>query len=544
MNRRNIAFACLGAGVWLAGCGGGTLGGGVPTGGGGNIMITGPGAASGQGVAGQAGAGNSGLGGDGTPAGGISGAAGRPGRGGAGGMSGGFSGSMGPGPGGSGFVSCPPPPPVCGTLCGNGKVDTCIRALYPGCQPQAWTEECDGTDFAGDSCSAHGFASGKLVCRGDCTIDASGCSECAPVGGPIVRCGAAPIPVTDLAGFALGATDAEVGLATFTYSNTGGMTLQFGRLTPSLDLLAGWDVVEETSPPGPQGPIRIYAIAVAPLPSGWIVAACGDPQVFFHTIDASGREIARTVVDIVSDSFDACISGSLTLAPRPGGGPLLLWRSGSDVMASLIADNGLSASMPTAIVGPAYYYSDVVSAAWVGDAFYAAVTLQRSAGDYRGLLHLVRLPPGGTPTGGDDPTGETVLGPPAITSGASDLRVVYTAMLATDTTLDEVVLWRRLGTSGQVVSDPALVGVFPYPYGPSRAVAFGDDTVVVIDGAYVTGRIAVAHLASDGRYVTPVFDAARGPNYYSLGPFDMVRRGPDVVVGWLGDGLRLARVTP
>jgi hypothetical protein len=538
MNRRNIAFACLGAGVWLAGCGGGTLGGGVSTGGGGNIMITGPGAASGQG-----GAGNSGLGGDGVPIGGISGAAGRPGRGGAGGVSGGFSGSMGPGSGGSGFVTCDVPPPVCGTLCGNGQRDACLRALSLGCPPQAWAEECDGTDF-GDSCAARGYASGKLVCRSDCTIDASGCSDCASVGVPIIRCGAAPIPVTDLTGFALGATDTEVGLATVSNSNTGGMTLQFGRLTPGLDLAAGWDVVEETSPPGPQGPIRIYAIAVAPLPSDWIVAACGDPQVFFHTFDASGREFARTVVDIVSDPFDACLSGSLTLAPRPGAGPLLLWRSGSDVMASLIADNGLSASMPTAIVGPANYYSDVVSAVWVRDTFYAAATLQRSAGDYRGLIRLVRLPPGGTQTSSDILTDENVYSAPALASGAGDLTVVYNGVPPGGVDgQDYAVLWRRLGPSGEALSYPAVVGVSPYLYGSSRSVAFTADTLVAINGSYINGLITLVHLASDGQTVAPVYNIARSPYYY-LGSFAMVRRGSDVVVGWLREGLSLARVTP
>jgi len=539
MKRRNIAFACLGAGVWLAGCGGGTLGGGVPTGGG-NIMITGT--ASGQGGAGAQGvAGNSGLGGDGAPAGGISGAAGQPGRGGAGGVSAGFSGSMGPGSGGSGFISCPPPPPVCGTLCGNGKQDTCIRALNRGCQPQAWTEECDGNDFGGDSCAARGFASGKLVCLGDCTVDTSGCSGCASVGGPIVRCGLAPTLVANPTGFAIGATDTEVGLATLSNNDASGMTLSFARLTPTLDLAGAWINVEDT--PGTADSIRIYAVAVAPLPSGWIVAACGDPQVFFHTIDSSGREMARTVVDTIASGDDACVTGSLTLAPRPGGGPLLLWRSGSDVMASLIADNGLSASAPTAIVGPATYYSDAVSAAWVGDTFYAAVTLQRL--DYSGLIRLVSMPPGGTQTRSDALADEAVYGAPALASGASDLRLLYDGVPPGGMDPgDYAVLWRRLGPSGEALSYPVVAGKFPYVYGPSRAVAFGADTMVAIENTYVSGLLTLVRLGSDGGAVSPTYTIARSPFYY-LGSFDMVRRGSDVVVGWFGgDGLRLARVTP
>jgi hypothetical protein len=540
MKGTSVAFAFLAAGVCVAGCGGGTLGGGgVPMGGGGNVMITGSGAASGQGVAG-----NSGLGGDGAPAGGISGAAGRLGRGGAGGVGGGFSGSMGPGSGGSGFVSCDVPPPVCGTLCGNGIQDTCIRAINRGCQPQAWTEECDGTAFGADSCADRGFASGKLVCRSDCTLDASGCSECAAVGGPVVRCGLAPTPVAYVNGFALGATDTEVGLATIAYNDAGGTTLSFARLAPSLDLLGGWINVEDTTRPPGQDTISIYAVAVAPMPSGWVVAACGYPQVFFHTIDASGREIARTVVDTMSDPFDACISGSLTLAPRPGGGPLMLWRSGADVMASLIADDGLSASAANAIVGPAHYYTDVVSAAWVRDTFYAAVTLQRSADDYRGLIRLVSLPPGGTPTRADILADESVYGGPALASGALDLRVLYNGVPPGGVDGQEyAVLWRQLRPSGEALSYPAVVGVFPYMYGRSRAVSFGADTMVAIDGSYVNGRLTLVHLANDGQTVAPTYDLAGSPYFY-LGSFDMVRRGSDVVVGWLKNDLHLARVTP
>ena len=539
MKRRNIAFACVGAGVWLVGCGGGTLGGGVSTGGGGNIMITGSSAASGQGVAG-----NSGLGGDGAPVGGIGGAAGRPGRGGAGGVSAGFSGSMGPGSGGSGFISCPPPPPVCGALCGNGKQDNCIRSLAPGCQPQVWSEECDGADFAGDTCALRGFASGTLVCKSDCTIDydASNCSECAPAVLPIARCGKAPTQFAYVSGFALGATDTEVGFATFSDNDASGMILSFARLTSTLDLAGGWINVEDT--PGTPDSIRIYDAAVAPLPAGWVLAACGYPQVFFHTIDASGREFARTVVDTVSDLYDACISGSLTLAPRPGGGPLLLWRSGSDVMAALIAGDGLSVSAPQAIVGPTTFINDTVSAAWVVDAFYAAVALQNGSGD-GGVIRLVRFQPGATPIGGDLPVNEPVQSAPVVVPGVTDLRLVYNGLITEASGVETpAVLLRRLGTSGELLSNPFVLARFPTLYGPPLAAGFTGATVVLINSSYVTGRLSFLTVASDGSIATPAYDVARTPFY--LGPIKMVRRGSDVVVGWLGggDGLRLARVTP
>ncbi len=40
------------------------------------------------------------------------------------------------------------------------------------------TEECDGTDFGGATCSDFGCQSGSLACLADCTIDSSGCTDC------------------------------------------------------------------------------------------------------------------------------------------------------------------------------------------------------------------------------------------------------------------------------------------------------------------------------------------------------------------------------
>jgi hypothetical protein len=50
-------------------------------------------------------------------------------------------------------------------VCGDGSVN------------QA-SEQCDGNDFAGKSCTSLGFDAGALACRSDCTISTSGCSVC------------------------------------------------------------------------------------------------------------------------------------------------------------------------------------------------------------------------------------------------------------------------------------------------------------------------------------------------------------------------------
>jgi hypothetical protein len=54
---------------------------------------------------------------------------------------------------------------VCeGPVCGNGVVDA--------------GEECDGSDFAGDSCTNRGFDGGSLTCTPLCTIDLVNCELC------------------------------------------------------------------------------------------------------------------------------------------------------------------------------------------------------------------------------------------------------------------------------------------------------------------------------------------------------------------------------
>jgi hypothetical protein len=45
------------------------------------------------------------------------------------------------------------------------------------------TEECDGSNLNGESCTSQGYDSGTLSCAADCTFDTSGCSTAAPTGG-------------------------------------------------------------------------------------------------------------------------------------------------------------------------------------------------------------------------------------------------------------------------------------------------------------------------------------------------------------------------
>jgi hypothetical protein len=74
----------------------------------------------------------------------------------------------------------------------------------------------------------------------------------------------------------------------------------------------------------------------------------------------------------------------------------------------------------------------------------------------------------------------------------------------------------------------------------------GDDTVALVLDA-PQNALAVVRLGLDGQIVTPMRDIIKGP---IGGMGDMVRRGPELVIGWIvysynGDThLHLARLAP
>jgi len=495
---------CVALATWLSGCPKGTLG-DPDAGGSGRIM--------------------------------GAGARGASGIGGAGASDGGFGG----GAGGRGGIFCPgPPPPVCGALCGNGRIDSCTVALSPECIPSVMSEECDGDDLGGGAtCAELGFPSGKPVCDITCSvINGTGCSECVPMAPAVVSCGTIPPPAAPyISSYAIAATDIEVGLAEVGNSEIRGVTLSFRRLTPSLATASSTTLLD-TLRPGPLAGAYVDGVAVAPIPSGWVIASCAAGQLYLFTVDAAGVNSTRAPVPV----GDPGCGSSMVLAARPGGGPLLVWPTAYGLRGALIAADGQSAAPPFDIIDLTTGYAGMFDGAWVGDAFNVVMATFVPP-DYTSALRLVRIDVDGTLTSRDLLAGgfEDM---PRIARGATDTRVTYIAL---DQFGGRDIMWRRVGSAGELLADALLADVTYGYYGPSPAVAIGDDTLVLVSDQQVSS-LALARVGPDGQIRTRPYGILRGPTL-GVGNNDMVRRGPDVIVTWLSYNgafprVGLARITP
>jgi hypothetical protein len=350
--------------------------------------------------------------------------------------------------------------------------------------------------------------------------------------------------VPNILSFGLAASDDQVAAAFVNQDTmTGTFRLTFTQLTAEL-ALANASTLDDTSQAGPLYGVALYQAAIAPIGPGWIVAACSDDDVYIHLIDASGRDLARTVVSHAMDATMQCQAGTLVLAARPGGGPLLLWQTPQGLSASVIADDGRSAGAPLTIAmagSEAAVFG--ASAAWVGAAFQVAAGLGLfDVGSE--AIRLVTVQPDGTSQLTADVLVTSIDGTPRIAAGAGDLRLVYPGVPA-GPPIGFGLIWQRFDPSGKLVQPPAVLTSYPDFFGQAPAIALGDDTAVLVDG-YAGAELAVIRAGLDGSIVTPLRDVVKAPAT-PLTSYDMVRRGPELVVGWLSPttgALQLARVTP
>ena len=316
-------------------------------------------------------------------------------------------------------------PPVCGVLCGDGFINTCSSAIAPQRLPIVQSEDCDGQQFGLNSCASRGYGSGSLTCTSTCTIDDSSCSYCAPVGGPMISCGPAPIAFPSVGSFSLAATDREVGLAQIDYSlNADSARLTFARLDANLAVINAVGL-EDTLSPGPLQGLSIDSAVAAPIGSGWLVAGCATGRLFLHALDTNGKKVTRTMLSDGTDYKEQCSADTLSLAPAPNGMALLLYQTWyGNYQYLLIGSDGSPKGTSAQLTDPSTLLLGFPTAAWTGDAFTVAMPIE-IPGDYVGVVHLVRLTSDGAlSTIGDILSGELTYAPVVVT-GASDIRLVY-----------------------------------------------------------------------------------------------------------------------
>ena len=487
----------------IAGCGGGSIGG--ASGGPGSVAVGGRGGGSGGFGVGLT---------SGNPVAGFTG-------GNATGV-GAFSGAGGAGTGATagGGGELPPCPflqtPVCGpSACGNGRRDTCLSPFAPGCVLGQVTEACDLDDTPDTtSCASLGFPTGVSACAADCSgVDLSGCHECMPLQAPVVGCGTVPLGQLTYPAFALAATDAEVALVWIDANDSLVQKLSFARLAPDLELRSQ-QVLEEL-PVAEASESAIIGMAIAPLPTGWVVAVTGKTEVYLHVIDATGRVVARTIVDQLAQ-YSTYVGPDLVT--RPGGRPLLLWQTSAGGRAAVIAADGRSVSSPVALPQDAWS----AFGTWAQGGF-TILALQSYPGNGAPLLRLDgdgqltstrELFPGEMPQ---------IVG---VARGTDDLRVMFWAETVAG---DADLFFQRFTGAGEPLierkplHDPQLTY-----YGFSPPVGRGGDTVMLLPMGQSLGY---GWLTADGDFVPATQALASAPNGWGTNLF--VTRGPDLVAAWL-----------
>jgi hypothetical protein len=382
-----------------------------------------------------------------------------------------------------------------------------------------------------------------LTCTRVCTTDDTTCSECFPIGGALAACGPAPIAFPSLQTFAIAATDTEVGIAQVDLSiDNAGTRLTFARLDRTLGVL-GAAGLEETAQAGPLQGAYIDTVAVAAMPAGWLVAACAAPYIFVDVLDASGKKVARTFIDDGSDGTIPCQTGALALAPRPTGGALMTWGSYDKWAAVLIAADGLSAGKPQPLADPQDLVAGAPAAAWIGDGYMLALPIQLQSDGYAIVVRLLRVAADGAISKVADILKDEFSFAPTFAAGANDMRLTYGGVPPGEPSYSLAVMLRRFGSAGELLSSAGTLGRYPTYFGRAPAVAFGDDTVVLLKGNEL--ELLTIVRANAAGNITASQDVATAPSYAFL-TYDVVRRGPDAVVAWMKPGgpLMLARVLP
>ena len=331
---------------------------------------------------------------------------------------------------------------------------------------------------------------------------------------------------------ALAANDAEIALAWVDRFGFEPPVLRFARLSPSLELI-GMASIDDPAFTAYVDDVRPNVhLAVAALPTGWAIVGYVDGDVFLYAFDASGVPGVRTIIDRVAPTYWS--NGHPTLAARPNGGPLVVWHVMDAVRVAVIADDGRSATAPLNLPRGDGYGSRA-TAAFAAGAFHVMITSETPTNPWQ--LEMSRIRADGTLASTFDALPGVIAPQARLVSGADDLRIVYGD--------GQRSVWSKVGPTGELLSSLVVIGSGLDFGGDARPVGFGADTVALLVGVTPAKAIGITRVGADGEIVAPAYKIASGPDVYAAW-YDIVRRGPDAVVVWLGfsGGLRIARVAP
>jgi hypothetical protein len=454
---------------------------------------------------------------------------GRPGGNGGGGAAGVTTGSWS-GTGGAAFA-CPPPtstnPTACGvSACGNGRVDTCAGTGGAGAHGGGQNAEgCDGDDtIVNAACSSMGYASGTITCTADCNLDLSACEECVASAPSVRSCGLVAIPAPSYL-YAVAATDTQIGIV---WMDATGAGLHFTLLSPDLAVTASIKL--------PGNPYVSGLAALAPLPSGWMIAAPGADAVGsyalnLHQIAADGSPVASTSIPM-SPPPELPV-----LAARPGAGPILIWMPDfATLRAAAVATDPPSLGTPINLPVDGEPNAHEVNAAFIAGAVHVVtpVDLENNLRPLR-IFRILPDVSGASLVGG--PSGRLRL--PTLVAGASNLELVFQDFNTSQ------VLWQRLDAAGNPAVPSVNLDSVSQLFGLASA-ASGDDAMVLVPQSLgARNKYSLMRVRGGSGTVQSTFAYAGDSQPH------LVRRGPDLIAAWTGTGsgcdaarIKIARLTP
>jgi len=396
---------------------------------------------------------------------------------------------------------------TCGGLCGNARRDDCVVTFGAGDQQRQSvrvTEPCDAADLGEATCASLKYGGGTLRCHTTCDYDTGDCDACAR-GGSIVACGRVAADTVAPEALSLAATDNAVALAWVAETAPGGgATVHVALYTRDFARIAHTTFATECF-----APLYERRVAIAAVPTGWILAVQGGAGVTVRALDAQGG--ARGAARVVPGANQPALTA------RPGAGPLFVWED-EGVHAALLNEDGTEATAPVVAFRAAL---DGGGGVFVGDGFLLA---QRD-GAGQGVA-VARIDLAGRLVSVTHPVGSTSEYAQIAWTG-SEARLVYS-----DFGNPTNKFWVPLDRDGAAIG--ARVPLAKSYFGTCPVYADGADTVVLLAGYSVSGEatgLDAMRIGPAGATVTEPFHVSQSPTQQSSQ--QMVRQGTDAVVAWI-----------